>query len=289
MKLVKQAGIPDGVVNVVTGFGEGTGAALSRHPGLARMSFTGSPEVGTLVAQACAANLVPVKLELGGKGAAVIFDDADVAATAQALVGAITLNAGQVCCTASRWLVHKSVYERFVEEAISLLRQVRIGYGQDTTTQMGPVVSEKQRRRILHYVETGAESGAELLLAGGAAEVAGYSEGYYVKPALLAGDSGNVACREEIFGPVPYVMRFEEEDEAIEMVNESRYGLANSVWTQNRQRADRLASALVAGNSWINAHNVFVHGVPYGGVNLSGMGGGVLGPDTSGIIFASNR
>ncbi|MEO8130555.1 MAG: aldehyde dehydrogenase family protein [Bryobacteraceae bacterium] len=205
MKLVKLAGIPDGVINVVTGFGDVTGAALASHPGLARMSFTGSPEVGTLVAQACAANLVPVKLELGGKGAAVIFDDADVSATAQALVGAITLNAGQVCCTASRWLVHKNLYDRFVDEAVGLLRNVRIGYGQDDSTQMGPVVSEKQRSRVLNYVRTGAQTGAELLLEGGPAEIPGYSGGYYVKPALLAGNSGNVACKEEIFGPVPYV------------------------------------------------------------------------------------
>lgn len=280
MNLVQQAGIADGVVNVVTGLGESTGAALARHPGLARMSFTGSPEVGTLVAQACAANLVPVKLELGGKGAAVIFDDTDVSATAQALVNAITLNAGQVCCTASRWLVHEKVYGRFLDEAIDRFRGIRIGYGRNTATQMGPVVSEKQRKRVLGYIETGVRAGAEPLLEGGAAEVPGHAGGYYVKPAMLGGDPGNTACREEIFGPVPYVLRFKEEDEAVELVNRSRYGLANSIWTQDRKRADRMAGALVAGNSWINAHNVFVHGVPYGGVNRSGMGGGVLGPDT---------
>ena len=280
MQLVQEVGIPDGVVNVVPGSGEITGAALARHPGLAMMSFTGSPEVGRLVARECGQNLVPVKLELGGKGAAVVFEDADMEATVEALVGAITLNAGQVCCTASRWIVQQSIYDRFSALAVSRMKQLRIGYGHEADTQMGPVVSEKQRDRVLGYLAKAREQGAELILGGGVADVPGRERGYYVKPAVIAGEAGNVACREEIFGPVPFLLRFRDEQEAVELVNRSAYGLANSVWSRDLNRANRVAERMVAGNSWINAHNVFVHGVPYGGVNLSGLGGGVLGPNT---------
>ena len=278
-ELAQEAGIPPGVINVVTGSGEVTGAALARHPGIARMSFTGSPEIGRLVARECGQNLVPVKLELGGKGAAVVFDDTEVEKTVDALVSAITLNTGQVCCTASRWLVHEEIYDHFVTSAIARMKQVRIGYGHDSDTQMGPVVSPKQLNRVLGYLNRAKQQGADFLLEGGVATVPD-KNGYYVKPAILEGSSSNVACREEIFGPVPFVLKFGDESEAIELVNQSSYGLANSVWSRNLERANRVAEQLVAGNSWINAHNVFVHGVPYGGLNLSGLGGGVLGPNT---------
>jgi acyl-CoA reductase-like NAD-dependent aldehyde dehydrogenase len=145
---------------------------------------------------------------------------------------------------------------------------------------MGPVVSEKQRNRVLSYLEKGEKQGAKFLLRGGPAKVKGHENGFYVKPALLAGPSENLCCREEIFGPVAYVMPFKDENEAIELVNSSPYGLANSVWSQNIDRANRVAESLVAGNSWINGHNLFPHGVPYGGCNLSGMGGGVNSPET---------
>ncbi|MEW5976481.1 MAG: aldehyde dehydrogenase family protein [Acidobacteriota bacterium] len=280
MRLVKEAGIPDGVVNVVPGLGPTAGAALAGHPGLSRMSFTGSPEVGRLVAEACGRNLVPVKLELGGKGAAVIFDDVDVPAAVDSLCSAVTLNTGQVCCTATRWLVHEKIYDQFVEQTKARMARVRIGYWNDPQTQMGPVVSQKQKERVLGYLDKARKEGAEAVVAGGEAEVAGKKGGFYVKPAVLAGAPENVAAREEIFGPVPYLLRFKEEDEAVDLVNRSIYGLANSVWSQNLERANRVAESLVAGNGWINAHNVFVHGVPYGGVNLSGLGGGVLGPET---------
>src|SRR6185436_8919379 len=151
-KLVKEAGIPDGVVNVVTGLGTTAGEALATHPGLSRMSFTGSPEVGRLVAESCGRNLIPVKLELGGKGAAVLFDDIDVEKTVDALCGAVTLNTGQVCCTATRWLVHESIYDQFVERTRSRMAAVQIGYWNDPQTQMGPVVSQKQRERVLGYL-----------------------------------------------------------------------------------------------------------------------------------------
>jgi acyl-CoA reductase-like NAD-dependent aldehyde dehydrogenase len=279
-KLAEQAGIPKGVINVVTGLGETAGAELSRNPGINRMSFTGSPEVGRLIAEACGRNLVPVKLELGGKGAAVLFDDIDVDATAKALSGAITLNSGQVCCTATRWVVHEKIFDKLVGKAAEVLSGVQIGHGGDPTTTMGPVVSEKQRQRVLGYLDKGEKEGAKFLLRGGIATVKGHENGYYVKPALLTGPAENVCAREEIFGPVAYVIPFREEAEAIELVNRSNYGLANSVWSQNLDRANRVAEQMVAGNSWINAHNLFPHGVPYAGCNLSGMGGGVLGPDT---------
>ncbi|HEY0456117.1 MAG TPA: aldehyde dehydrogenase family protein, partial [Verrucomicrobiae bacterium] len=147
-------------------------------------------------------------------------------------------------------------------------------------TTMGPVVSEKQRQRVLGYLAKGEAQGAKFLLKGGPANVKGHEGGYYVKPALLTGPAENLCAREEIFGPVAYVIPFTEEEQAIELVNRSTYGLANSVWSKDLERANRVAESMVAGNSWINAHNVFAHGVPYAGCNLSGMGGGVLGPET---------
>ena len=160
------------------------------------------------------------------------------------------------------------------------MQGMAIGYGADAATQIGPVVSEKQRQRVLGYLDRGVKAGAEAILPGGVAEVSGHRNGFYVKPALLGGSPDNVCAREEIFGPVAYVLSFRTEDEAVELVNRSNYGLANSVWSADLGRATRVAEKLVAGNTWINAHNVFAHGVPYGGCNLSGCGGGVLGPDT---------
>jgi acyl-CoA reductase-like NAD-dependent aldehyde dehydrogenase len=278
-RLAREVGIPDGVINVVPGYGHVTGAALASHPGLKRMSFTGSPEVGRLIAEACGRNLVPVKLELGGKGAAVVFDDVAVEETAGKLVQAITFHSGQVCCDATRWLVHRPIYDRFVSACLARLQRVRVGHQMDPATEMGPVVSEKQRLRVLDYVARGQAEGAEAILPGGAAEVPG-RDGFYVKPALLAGSLDNVAAREEIFGPVAYLAPFDDEEEAVRMVNGTDYGLANSVWTGDLDRARRVAESMAAGNSWINAHNVFPHGVPYAGINKSGVGGGVLGPDT---------
>ncbi len=276
-RLAEMAGVPAGVINVVTGFGATAGAALASHPGLARVAFTGSPGVGRAVAVAAAKNLIPCKLELGGKGAAIVFDDVDIAQTAEKLAQAVTLNCGQVCCTATRWIIHQRIYPQFVDAVKAKLQAVRLGYGLDSATDMGPVVSEKQRRRVLGYLEKGQAQGATAVLQGGAEASL---PGYFVKPALLAGSPDNICAREEIFGPVAFLMKFSTPEQAIELVHRSRYGLANSVWSADVPRARKVAEALVAGNSWINAHNVFAYGLPYGGANLSGFGGGVNSPET---------
>lgn len=277
--ILQELDVPAGIVNIVPGIGETAGAAIANNPKFKRMSFTGSPEVGRLVAEACGRNLIPVKCELGGKGAAVVFDDVDIPETAQSLVNAITYHAGQVCCDATRWLIQKPIYDAFVDECISRMKAVQVGYQLDEGTQMGPLVSQVQRERVLGYLEKGSSGGADLVLEGGRADVSG-RDGFYVKPALLAGSLDNVAAREEIFGPVAYLAPFETEEEGIRLANDTDYGLGNSVWSQDLTRCARVAEAFEAGNGWINAHNVVVHGVPYAGVGKSGMGGGVVSPET---------
>ena len=278
-KLAAEVGIPAGVINVVLGKGE-AGAAITRHPLVRRMSFTGSPEVGKLVGAAAGGRPIPCKLELGGKGAAVVFEDADVPATAKALAGAITFNTGQVCCTATRWVIHEGIYDAFVREVSQALRETKVGAGADRETQMGPVVSAVQRDRVNRYLEQGKREGAEVLFHGDAPNVPGHGGGFYVAPWVLTGSESNVCFREEVFGPAAFITKFRDEAQVIEHVNVLEYGLANSVWSGDLRRANRVAEQLVAGNNWINAHNVFAYGLPYGGVNLSGMGGGVNSPET---------
>lgn len=278
-RLAAEVGFPAGVFNVVVGDGT-AGSALAEHPLVRHMSFTGSPEVGSRIGGTCGSRLIPCKLELGGKGAAVVFEDAHVETTAAQLAGAITFNTGQVCCTATRWIVHENIYDELVERACHALRATQIGPGLDPDTQMGPAVSAVQRDRILRYLAMGKEEGAEVVLDGGPAEVLDGGAGFYVKPWLLAGSPDNICCREEVFGPAAFLLKFREESEAVALVNRLDYGLANSVWSADQGRANRVVEKLVAGNGWINAHNVFAYGLPYGGVNRSGLGGGVNSPAT---------
>ena len=231
--------LPAGVLNVVTGYGETAGAAVSQNPRFRRMSFTGSPEVGRLVAEAAGRNLIPVKCELGGKGAAVVFNDVDIPETAQALVNAITFHTGQVCCDATRWLVQRDIYDDFVGECVKRMKSVQIGYQFDDGAQMGPVVNAKQQARVLGYLQKGVADGADLVLEGGAGTVAGRN-GFYVKPALLAGSLNNVAAREEIFGPVAFLAPFASEEEGVRLANDTEYGLGNSVWSKDLQRCARV-------------------------------------------------
>ncbi len=276
-RLAAEAGFPAGVFNVVVGEGHTAGAALTAHPVIRRMSFTGSPEVGAKVAEACGRRVIPCKLELGGKGAAVVLNDAEVQTAAEKLASALALNCGQVCCTATRWLVDESVADEFLEAAVQALRAIAIGPALDRSTAMGPLVSEKQRERVLGYYEKGLRGGAAIRL-----EPADLRDrpGFYVSPWILEGGPDNVCFREEIFGPAACLTRFRGQDHAVDLVNHLDYGLANSVWSSDLNRARSVAEKLVAGNAWINAHNVFAYGLPYGGVNRSGMGGGVNSPQT---------
>ena len=263
--------LPAGVLNVVTGYGETAGAAVSQNPRFRRMSFTGSPEVGRLVAEAAGRNLIPVKCELGGKGAAVVFNDVDIPETAQALVNAITFHTGQVCCDATRWLIQRDIYDDFVGECVKRMKSVQIGYQFDGGAQMGPVVNAKQQARVLGYLQKGVADGADLVLEGGAGTVAGRN-GFYVKPALLAGSLNNVAAREEIFGPVLSVLTFRTAEEAITKANNTPYGLSAGIWTQNASRMLRVADELRAGVIWANTFNQFDPASPFGGYKESGYG-----------------
>lgn len=279
-QLAKEVGIPDGVINIVIGDGVNVGSTIVDHPLIKRMSFTGSTQVGTMVAEKCASRPIPCKLELGGKGAAVVFDDCDLDRTATELAGAITGNTGQTCCTATRWFVHADIYDVFKEKVTAVLQNTKIGSGLDPATQMGPLVSKVQQDRVLSYYDKGVAEGASLVLPGGKITEAGKEGGFFVSPCLMEGDTDNACFREEIFGPTAYIVKFTDEDQVVDQVNSLQYGLANSVWSTNDERCQRVAEKMISGNSWINAHNVFAYGLPYAGVNLSGVGGGVNSPET---------
>lgn len=276
-ELAIRAGIPEGVINVVTGDGLSVGVPLSDHPLVRRMSFTGSGRAGVEVAQRCAKRIIPCKLELGGKGAAVLFEDVDLESAAKQLAGAITFNTGQVCCTASRWFVQRKILNEFQKTVTDHLSKVKIGTSLDETTEMGPLASQVHKNRVIGYFEQGVQQGASVLLAPDRME---NKAGYYLSPFLLSGADENICFREEIFGPTAFISVFDSEEEVIDRVNSISYGLANSVWSRDLVRANRVAEKLIAGNSWINAHNVFAYGLPYGGVNGSGYGGGVNSPET---------
>ncbi|MFW1677072.1 aldehyde dehydrogenase family protein [Pontibacter sp. JAM-7] len=279
-KLAEEAGIPPGVINVVVGAGRKVGTPLVQHPKIRRISFTGSSTVGKQIASMCGERPIPCKLELGGKGAAVVFEDANLDKAVTQLAGAITLNTGQVCCTATRWLIHESIYDKFVEKVTATLKATAIGPSLNPATEMGPLVSQAQQDTVLDYLHKGLSEGAEAILEGGAVSISGSEGGFYVAPYLLGGSADNVCFREEIFGPAAYLVKFSSETEALELVNSLDYGLANSVFSEDLERCNRVAEQMIAGNSWINAHNVFAYGLPYGGINKSGVGGGVNCPET---------
>ncbi|SDT32850.1 aldehyde dehydrogenase family protein [Actinoplanes derwentensis] len=267
-ELCEQAGLPPGVLNVLTGDGR-TGAALVAHPGVAKVSFTGSTEVGRKVMVSAAATTKRLTLELGGKSPNIIFADADLDAATATAMRASFGHSGQMCTAGSRILVQRSILDEMVERLTAATRKVPVGNGLDGGISVGPLVSEEQRGIVLSYIEKGVAEGATVATGGGVPE----RPGYFVEPTLFTGVTNTMTiAREEIFGPVAGVIAFEDEAEAIAIANDTCFGLAAGVWTKDLSRAHRMASALHAGTVWVNTYNIFDPALSFGGVGDSGLG-----------------
>jgi phenylacetaldehyde dehydrogenase len=270
-ELFDQAGFPPGVVNILTGFGEGAGAPLAAHPLVDKIAFTGSTEVGKLIVKASAGNLKKVSLELGGKSPAIIFPDADLERAIPGTASAIFFNQGQCCCAGSRLFVHESVYDKVLQGVSDIAGGINMGPGLDPQTGMGPLVSEEQFDKVTGYIDSGVKEGARVA-AGGKRHG---DRGYFVQPTVLTNTKPSMkVVREEIFGPVVCAESFSDADldRMAREANDTVYGLAASVWTRDLSTAHKMARRIRSGTVWINCHNVFDASLPFGGYKQSGWG-----------------
>ena len=265
--------LPKGVLNVVTGKGSESGDYMLSHPGFAKIAFTGSTEVGYKVAEGAAKNLIPATLELGGKSAHIIFSDADQKRALEYAKDGILTNQGQVCSAGSRLLVQADIYDDFVEKLAESFKAVKVGLPWEEDTVMGAQINEGQVETILDYIKIGKDEGAKVIVGGERYTDGPLSEGAFVKPTILAEVSNDMrVAQEEIFGPVIVVIKFEDEKEAIEIANDSDYGLAGGVFTENINKAFRVARAVRTGTMWINTYGDLPAGTPFGGYKKSGIG-----------------
>lgn len=265
--------LPKGVVNLITGRGSDSGNYMLEHEGFDKLAFTGSTEVGYTVAKAAADKLIPATLELGGKSANIIFDDANWERALEGVQLGILFNQGQVCCAGSRVFVQEGIYDKFVAALKEKFEQIKVGLPWNEGVQMGAQVNDKQLEGILKYVEIGVKEGATLVTGGKKIETEELKNGAFLEPTLLA-DANNAMCiaREEIFGPVATVMKFKTEEEVIELANQSEYGLGGAVFSQNINTALRVARKVRTGRMWVNTYNQLPAGAPFGGYKKSGIG-----------------
>ncbi|WP_216895338.1 aldehyde dehydrogenase [Nocardia alni] len=272
-RLFHAAGLPDGVFNVVTGFGDPVGAALVSHPLVRRIGFTGSDGTGRAIGAAAARELKHVGLELGGKSPNIVFADADLDAAVNGVVSGIFAATGQTCLAGSRLLVQQEIHDEFVSRVVDLARSARMGDPMDAHTQVGPVTTPPQYRKVLDYIEIATKEGATAALGGAAATRPECGTGWFVEPTIFTGVENSMRiAQEEVFGPVLVVIPFRDEAEAITLANDIRFGLAAGVWTQNLPRAFRMADRIRSGTVWVNTYRAVSYMAPFGGYKDSGLG-----------------
>ncbi|CAB3660338.1 MULTISPECIES: aldehyde dehydrogenase family protein [Achromobacter] len=270
-ELMAQAGFPEGVVNMVPGYGHTAGQRLAEHPGVGKIAFTGSTATGRRIVQASQGNLKRVQLELGGKGANIVFDDANLDAAINGAAWAIFHNQGQACIAGSRLMLHDKIADAFLERFTALANSIRLGDPRSPDTEMGPLTSAQHRDKVLSYVGIAAEQGARLL-AGGQAPGGELARGYYVAPTIVEARPQDRVAQEEVFGPFVTVLRFGSDEEALAIANATDYGLGSGLWTRDLARAHKMAGAIHAGMCWINCYKRVNPGSPFGGVGQSGYG-----------------
>lgn len=268
--LINEAGVPAGVVNIITGYGHTAGDRMVKHPDVDKVAFTGSTEIGKLINRNATETLKHVTLELGGKSPVVVMPDVDVAETAPGVAGAIFFNSGQVCVAGSRLYAHKSVFDKVVEGMAETADFWAPRPSLDPNAHMGPVVSKEQHERVLGYIEAGKRDGASVLMGG---DVPSNDGGYYISPTILTDVNPQMSVvREEIFGPVVVAQRFEDLNDVVKEANDTPFGLAAGVWTKDASSAVRIASQLKAGTVWVNCHAMIDPALPFGGYKESGIG-----------------
>ncbi|MBR1154879.1 aldehyde dehydrogenase family protein [Bradyrhizobium sp. JYMT SZCCT0428] len=272
-ELCMEAGIPPGVVNVVPGYGETAGAALSSHSGVDKVAFTGSHVTGQAIVRASAGNLKRVSLELGGKSPDIVFADADLDAAVPGAAMAVFANSGQICSAGTRLFVEHKIYDEFVGRVAEFGKKLQVGNGLDPNTQIGPLVSAEQMKRVSGYLSIGQQEGAKALTGGTPLTEGALSKGYFVAPTVFANVQDNMRiAQEEIFGPVISAISFKDTDELIARANATTFGLGSGVWTTNVSKAHQVAKSLRAGSVWVNCYQAMDPAVPFGGYKMSGYG-----------------